>query len=68
MFFYYKIRNIFRKFEEVWLKIEGEDGYFVIFLVSEKIDPEKIAVNTFVFETFYKIYNVLKVKKDFLIL
>ena len=38
----------------------------MIFKISEKIDPEKLAVHTFVSENFYKNYNMSKVKQDFL--
>ena len=32
------------------------------FEISEKIDPKKLAVHTFVLETFYKKHNISKVK------
>ena len=47
------------------MKNEGGDRFLVIFQISNKIDPEKIAVHTFVSETFYKIYNISKVENDF---
>ena len=34
-----------------------------LFLISKIIDPKKVVVDTFVSETFYKIYNISKVKK-----
>ena len=51
-------KNISRKFEEDCLKNEGEDRFLVIFKISDKIDPEKFAVYTFVLETFYNNYNI----------
>ena len=45
-----------------WLMREGGDRFLVIFLIFKKIDPEKLAVHTFVSETFCKNYNISKVK------
>ena len=53
-FFSYNLRNISRKFEKDCLKNKGEDRFLVIFKISEKIDPKKFAVNTFVLELFTK--------------
>ena len=61
-FFSYSLRNVYRKFEEDCLKNEGEDRFLVIFLVSKKIDPVKIAVHRLILETFCKNYSISKVK------
>ena len=39
-------------------KKEGEVRFLVIFKISKKIDPKKVAVRTFALETFYKNYNI----------
>ena len=43
-------------------KKEGSNRLLVIFKISKKINPEKLAVHTFVFKTVYKNYNIEKVK------
>ena len=52
------------KFGVSSLNNEGVDRFLVIFLISKKIDPKKILVQTFVLETLYKNYNISKVNKD----
>ena len=39
----------------------------MILKIFKNINPKKTAVHTFVSETFYKIYNISKVEKYFLI-
>ena len=47
---------------------EGEDRFLVIFENSEINDLKIFAVHIFLLETFYKNYNISKVKKYILIL
>ena len=51
-------------------KNEGEDIIFQCFFkfFLKKLTPKKFAVHIFIPDNFYKNYNILKVKKYFLIL
>ena len=51
---------MFLKLEEDYLKNEG-DRFLIIYLISDQIDPKKIALHMFVKETFYKSFNISKV-------
>ena len=53
--------------EQEWSEVKQGIGSLVIFEITERIDPKQIVVHTFVSETFYKIYNISKCKKYFLI-
>ena len=58
-FLYYK--EHFLKLKKK-LKNEG-DRFIVIYLVSEKIDPKKTAIHTFILDFFFN-YNIPTVKQE----
>ena len=56
-----------RKFSESlrsWAqKNEGKDRFFVVYKTSKKNELKQFVIHVFVSKTFYKNYNISKVKK-----